>query len=110
MSTLDNIIQSVVEKSCTDGGAPFKFLHYTPRLGGWKRELPIMIHSLTETSVLYPDVPHSWLCDGRLLRLHDAHHKGNLQIFQEQWTRGQVSIWCESGLFVRSNSCENSPS
>ena len=77
------------EKNLLDGGAPFKFMHYTPRLGGWKRELPIISHSLTETSVLYPDVPHSWLCDGRLLRLHDAHHKGNLQIFQEQWKRGQ---------------------
>ncbi|KAH9518478.1 Lysine-specific demethylase 3A [Bulinus truncatus] len=96
LSTLDDIIQSVVEKSCTDGGsAPFKFLHYTPRLGGWKRELPIMVHNLTETSVLYPDVPHSWLCDGRLLRLHDGHHKGNLQIFQEQWKRGQpVLVSC----------------
>ncbi|CAG5120520.1 unnamed protein product [Candidula unifasciata] len=95
LSTLDNIIQSVVEKSCSDGGAPFKFLHYTPRLGGWKRELPIMVHNLTETSVLYPDVPHSWLCDGRLLRLHDGHHKGNLQIFQEQWKRGQpVLVSC----------------
>ncbi|XP_005091148.2 probable JmjC domain-containing histone demethylation protein 2C [Aplysia californica] len=88
-NTLVHIIQSAVEKKCLDGGAPFKFMHYTPRLGGWKRELPIMVHSLTETSVLYPDIPHSWLCDGRLLRLHDAHHKGNLQIFQEQWKRGQ---------------------
>lgn len=78
-----------------DGGAPFKFMHYTPRLGGWKRELPIMVHSLTETSILYPDVPHSWLCDGRLLRLHDTLHKGNLQIFQEQWKRGQpVLVSC----------------
>ncbi|KAL8585820.1 hypothetical protein ACOMHN_065170 [Nucella lapillus] len=91
-SSLNDIIQSVVEKSCRDLDAPtttFKFLHYIPRLGQWTRELPIVAHSLTETSVLYPDVPHSWLCDGRLLRLHDPHHKGNLQIFQEQWKRGQ---------------------
>lgn len=87
--TLDDIIQYAVEKNCLDGGAPFKFLHYTPRLGGWKRELPIMVHNLTETSAKYPDVPHSWLCDGRLLRLHDGQQKGNLQIFQEQWKRGQ---------------------
>ena len=83
-----------MEKTGVDGGA-FKFLHYTPRLGGWQRELPIKIHNLTETSVLYPDVPHSWLCDGRLLRLHDAHHKGNLKIFQEQWKSGQpVLVSC----------------
>ena len=48
-------------------------------------------HTLTETSVQYPDVPHSWLQDGRLLRLHDPQHKGNLDIFQGQWTRGEVS-------------------
>ncbi|XP_076470563.1 lysine-specific demethylase 3A-like isoform X2 [Babylonia areolata] len=91
-SSLNDIIQSVVEKSCRDLDSPshtFKFLHYIPRLGQWTRELPIVAHSLTETSVLYPDVPHSWLCDGRLLRLHDPHHKGNLKIFQEQWKRGQ---------------------
>ncbi|XP_067656839.1 probable JmjC domain-containing histone demethylation protein 2C isoform X2 [Haliotis asinina] len=90
-NTLDDIIQSVVEKSCRDidNTQPFKFMHYTPRLGGWTRDLPIMVHNLTETSVLYPDVPHSWLCDGRLLRLHDPRHKGNFKIFQEQWKRGQ---------------------
>ncbi|GFS09399.1 lysine-specific demethylase 3 [Elysia marginata] len=94
MNSLGGIIQSVVEKRGVDGGA-FKFLHYTPRLGGWQRELPIKIHNLTETSVLYPDVPHTWLCDGRLLRLHDAHHKGNLKIFQEQWKSGQpVLVSC----------------
>ena len=89
-STLDDIIQSVVEKSCRDND--FTFVHYRPRLGGWTRDLPVMVHSLTETSVMYPDVPHSWLCDGRLLRLHDSRHRGNLKIFQEQWRRGQVRV------------------
>jgi lysine-specific demethylase 3 len=90
-NTLDDIIQSVVEKTCS--GQTFKFMHYIPRLGAWNRELPVIQHNLTETSVLYPDVPHSWLCDGRLLRLHDPRHKGNLKIFQEQWKRGQVCGW-----------------
>ncbi|XP_077992762.1 putative JmjC domain-containing histone demethylation protein 2C isoform X2 [Glandiceps talaboti] len=44
--------------------------------------------TLTESSVTYPGVPHSWLCDGRLLRLHDPTHRGNLKIFQEEWRRG----------------------
>ena len=95
-NTLDDIIQSVVEKSCHDLDQPnqtFKFLYYIPRLGQWNRELPIIAHNLTETSVLYPDVPHSWLCDGKLLRLHDPRHKGNIKIFQEQWKRGQVSFY-----------------
>ena len=58
--------------------------------GEWS-SLPVIARTLNETSVLYPDVPHSWLCDGRLLRLHHPSHKGNLKIFQEQWKRGQVS-------------------
>ncbi|KAK3611670.1 hypothetical protein CHS0354_012042 [Potamilus streckersoni] len=98
-NTLDDIIQSVVEKQLpkeaefiSTENQPMKLMHYTPRLGPSRllvRDMPILIHNLTETSVLYPEVPHSWLCDGRLLRLHDPRHKGNLKIFQEQWKRGQ---------------------
>ena len=103
-NSLNDIIQKVVEKqipkegdkSSTVGGdrdahQPMKLLHYTPRMGSTQlvRETPIICHNLTETSVLYPDVPHSWLCDGRLLRLHDSRHRGNLKIFMEQWKRGQ---------------------
>ncbi|XP_041476903.1 probable JmjC domain-containing histone demethylation protein 2C isoform X3 [Lytechinus variegatus] len=46
-------------------------------------------NTLVESSVTFPDVPHSWLCDGRLLRLHDPSHAGNLRIFQEQWRKGE---------------------
>ncbi|KAL3863065.1 hypothetical protein ACJMK2_004844 [Sinanodonta woodiana] len=98
-NSLDDIIQSVVEKQLpkeaefiSSENQPMKLMHYTPRLGPSRllvRDMPILIHNLTETSVLYPEVPHSWLCDGRLLRLHDPRHKGNLKIFQEQWKRGQ---------------------
>lgn len=102
-NSLDDVIQHVVEKQMPKGEfeqiksagspvEPMKLLHYTPRRGASSvlvRDTPILIHNLTETSVLYPDVPHSWLCDGRLLRLHDPKHKGNLKIFMEQWRRGQ---------------------
>ncbi|KAK3095194.1 hypothetical protein FSP39_011276 [Pinctada imbricata] len=93
-SSLDDIIQSVVEKQLPKDGdsQPMKLMHYVPRFGysGMiARDAPILVHNLTETSVLYPDVPHSWLCDGRLLRLHDPKHRGNFKIFQEQWKRGQ---------------------
>ncbi len=49
------------------------------------RDEPIPRHTLKETSVLYPDVPHSWLDNGRLLRLHEPKYKGNLKLFQNQW-------------------------
>lgn len=91
-NSLDDIIQSVVEKQKDSDIQPMKLMHYVPRYGYRNklvRDTPILIHNLTETSVLYPDVPHSWLCDGRLLRLHDPKHRGNFKIFQEQWKRGQ---------------------
>ncbi|KAL4231689.1 Lysine-specific demethylase 3B [Mactra antiquata] len=103
-SSLCDIIQKVVEKqapkdsdrvvaeAADKDNEPMKLLHYKPRFGtghNLVRETPIIVHNLTETSVLYPDVPHSWLCDGRLLRLHEPRHRGNLKIFMEQWKRGQ---------------------
>lgn len=51
--------------------------------------LPIRVMNLAESKSVYPDTPHSWLCDGKLLRLHDPLNPNNLQMFQEQWSRGQ---------------------
>lgn len=45
-------------------------------------QLPIRIMTLSESKLLYPDVPHAWLCDGKLLRLLDPCHPGNYTIFQ----------------------------
>lgn len=120
-SSLSDIIQKVVEKqipneidkldsvtTCfkSEHEPEMKLLHYTPRSGvihKMVRENPIIVHNLTETSVLYPDVPHSWLCDGRLLRLHDPRHKGNLQIFMEQWKRGQPVLVSGVDKYVNSD-------
>lgn len=60
-----------------------------------RKYLPIRIMTLTESKRLYPDVPHTWLCDGKLLRLLDANHSGNFKIFQEQWKRGQPVLVSE---------------
>ncbi|XP_060527245.1 probable JmjC domain-containing histone demethylation protein 2C isoform X2 [Cylas formicarius] len=57
-----------------------------------RQQLPIRIMTLTESKLLYPNVPHSWLCDGKLLRLSDANCKENYKIFQDQWKRGQPVI------------------
>ena len=99
--------QTVVEKQMPHSNLPtthqpVKLQHYVPRYGfsGMiAQDVPIMVHNLTETSVLYPDVPHSWLCDGRLLRLHDPKHKGNFKIFQEQIRKGQVNIFKHFMIF-----------
>ncbi|XP_078359061.1 uncharacterized protein LOC144643626 isoform X2 [Oculina patagonica] len=34
-------------------------------------------------------VPHSWLCDGRLLRLHDPRAPGNVKAFESRWKKGE---------------------
>ncbi|ODM94392.1 Lysine-specific demethylase 3A [Orchesella cincta] len=48
--------------------------------------------SLAESTRKYPSVKHSWLCSGYLLRLLEPTNPGNLQMFQEQWKRGQPVI------------------
>ena len=40
----------------------------------------------------FDGVPHSWLCDGRLLRLHDPRAPGNLKAFECRWKMGEVRI------------------
>lgn len=44
--------------------------------------LPPRIMVYTESSKAYPDIPHSWLCNGKLLRLHDPSNPNNYKIFQ----------------------------
>lgn len=95
-STLDDIIQQVVERNLPrDDPPPIQLMHYIPRNGAQvqSRESRIQIYTLSETSLLFPDVPHSWLDNGKLLRLHDGRHTGNLRLFQQQWCRAQVSIY-----------------
>jgi len=94
VGSLDDLISSVVQHNSnpqsSEPRAPmtrpltYYVPRYTPRL-----DSPIRIHALTETSLIYPDVPHSWICDGRLLLLHDPDNPGNAKMFQDQWKRGQ---------------------
>lgn len=44
--------------------------------------LPPRIMLLSESERLYPGVPHSWLCNGKLLQLRDPNNPGNYKIFQ----------------------------
>lgn len=66
--------------------------HFTrryPQFRNGREPLPVRVCSLAESKERYPNLPHSWLCGGRLLRLHDPAHEDNLYLFQEQWKRGQ---------------------
>lgn len=104
MDTLDEVISSVIEHSVKkekEGGGldndekPRELKHFVRRYKWTQRgrdPLPIRIMTLTESKSLYPDVQHSWLCDGKLLRLNDPNNPNNYRIFQDQWKRGQPVI------------------
>jgi lysine-specific demethylase 3 len=95
LDTLDEVISSVIEHSVqkedhgssasVEGKPPVELKHFVRRYN-WAQKgrepLPIRIMTLTESKILYPDVPHSWLCDGKLLRLNDPNCEGNYRIFQ----------------------------
>lgn len=48
--------------------------------------------TLTESKRTHPNVPHRWLCNGKLLMLEDPQHPNNIELFQETWIRGQPVI------------------
>lgn len=83
---LDDVISSVVdEKKDEEGEAkPFALSNLVKRYerSRGREELPVRIMTLTESKLLYPDVPHAWLCDGKLLHLTDPQHPNNYKPFQ----------------------------
>lgn len=100
LDSVDEVIFSVIEESvprhdahCNNPFAdPRELRHYIPRDNAeikYRGLLPVRVLTLTESKVLYPGIPHNWLCHGKLLRLSDSTHNGNYRIFQDQWKRGQ---------------------
>ena len=44
--------------------------------------IPARIMTDVESRSKHPDVPHHWLCTGKLLVLEDPNHQGNIKLFQ----------------------------
>ncbi|KAM4746881.1 lysine-specific demethylase 3B isoform 2-T2 [Rhinophrynus dorsalis] len=78
---LDHIIASVVENKKTSDAAK-----RASSSSEAQKEGKEMVMGL---NVLDPHTSHSWLCDGRLLCLHDPSNKNNWKIFRECWKQGQ---------------------
>ncbi|XP_063088237.1 lysine-specific demethylase 3B isoform X4 [Cavia porcellus] len=78
---LDHIIASVVENKKTSDASK-RACNVTDT----QKEVKEMVMGL---NVLDPHTSHSWLCDGRLLCLHDPSNKNNWKIFRECWKQGQ---------------------
>ena len=96
-TSFDDVLQKVAEKTGGNDSTTSRILqlsHYIPKNGPSMlgRDTPIPQYTLTETSMMYPGVPHSWLDHGRLLRLMDPRNKNNLKLFQQQWARSQVGL------------------
>lgn len=48
------------------------------------------ITSAEEFTNQYPDIPHSWLNNRRLLWLKDHRNQSNWKLFKNSWKQGQV--------------------
>lgn len=99
VDTLDDVISSVIEESVpkveTSPDTKSELKHFVRRYN-WqakgRQPLSIRIMTLTESTNLYPNVPHSWLCDGKLLRLSDPVHQGNYKMFQVSFEKRYICI------------------
>ncbi|XP_018111565.1 lysine-specific demethylase 3B isoform X2 [Xenopus laevis] len=78
---LDHIIASVVENKNT--------LDAAKRASSSTEALKEGKEMVMGLNVFDPHTSHSWLCDGRLLCLHDPSNKNNWKIFRECWKQGQ---------------------
>ncbi|MBN3323174.1 JHD2C protein, partial [Atractosteus spatula] len=95
---LDDIIASVVEnKIPANRSSKFNLKHEANDETKHDRKKPIA----EEPSKLYPDIPHSWLCDHRLLWLKDHRNCNNWKLFRECWKQGQPVL--VSGVHKRLN-------
>ncbi|XP_039607731.1 lysine-specific demethylase 3A-like isoform X2 [Polypterus senegalus] len=77
---LDDIFASIVQSKAITEANKKKELTEAPK--------PIILNPI----VVSAEVPHIWLCDGRLLCLQDPIHKNNWNIFRECWKQGQPVI------------------
>ena len=92
ISCMEDIMLQVAEKTITP--KPCKQLvNFVPKHGmpTINESRPQQIHNVKKTQLLYPSIEHSWLDNGRLLRLVNPRNPENAQLFQQQWKRGKVS-------------------
>ncbi|XP_077544027.1 uncharacterized protein LOC144156100 isoform X5 [Haemaphysalis longicornis] len=90
-TAVDEVVAAAVEQA-VGGEREQQLVHFCrrgPPTRTGRHALPVRSFTVGESSHLYPGVPHSWLCGGKLLVLHEPRNKNNLGIFQEQWKRGQ---------------------
>ncbi|XP_042765259.1 probable JmjC domain-containing histone demethylation protein 2C isoform X3 [Panthera leo] len=94
---LDDIIASVVENKIPPNKA--SKINVKPELKEEPREC--RNSSTEENSMLYNDVPHSWICEKHILWLQDYKNINNWKLFRECWKHGQPAV--VSGVHKKMN-------
>uniref|UniRef100_A0A8C5LDL5 Probable JmjC domain-containing histone demethylation protein 2C n=1 Tax=Jaculus jaculus TaxID=51337 RepID=A0A8C5LDL5_JACJA len=94
---LDDIIASVVENKIP----PNK----TPKINS-KSELTEELKenrtpAVSDSSKLFSDIPHSWVCEQHVLWLKDYKNSNNWKLFKECWKQGQPAV--VSGVHKKMN-------
>ncbi|MGH0152575.1 UNVERIFIED_CONTAM: hypothetical protein FKN15_023673 [Acipenser sinensis] len=98
---LDDIIASVVEnKIPANRTAKLNLKHELNEENKHDRKKS----TSDESSRLHSDIPHSWLCDRRMLWLKDHRNCNNWKLFRECWKQGQsrklVECFFDSGVCI----------
>lgn len=63
--------------------------------------------TISESRDKYPDIPHSWLCDSKLLRLLDPTCPGNLTLFKVWFLDGLLRLKPFFSFFRISGAVDN---
>ncbi|XP_036918577.1 probable JmjC domain-containing histone demethylation protein 2C isoform X2 [Sturnira hondurensis] len=93
---LDDIIASVVENKIPPNKAPK--ISVKSEL---KEEPKESRKSAVDENKLYGDIPHSWVCEKRILWLKDYKNTNNWKLFKECWKHGQPAV--VSGVHKKMN-------
>ena len=70
------------------------------RVARTRKPPPVQIMIGSDTILQYPNIPHSWLCSGKLLRLHDPKNQTNYELFHVSLLRVHLPL---SSTFVAGN-------
>ncbi|KAM5320695.1 putative JmjC domain-containing histone demethylation protein 2C isoform 1-T1 [Glossophaga mutica] len=93
---LDDIIASVVENKIPPNKAP-----KTSVKSELKEEPKESRKSAMDENKLFGDIPHSWVCEKRILWLKDYKNTNNWKLFKECWKHGQPAV--VSGVHKKMN-------
>lgn len=72
--------------SRSDSSKRGKFKHFVRKKSKYlktipRESLPPRVMTLAESRAFFPDIPHLWMCEGKLLRLLDPGEPTNDELF-----------------------------